>query len=45
VLAEKRPSLAQSQQAQLSKQESRLLWLNLAVAAMVLFFTAVITAV
>ena len=45
VLAEKRPSLAQSQQEHLSKQESRLLWLNVAVAAMVLFFTAVITAV
>ena len=45
VLAEKRPSLAQSQQEHLSKRESRLLWLNLAVAAMVLFFTAVITAV
>lgn len=45
VLAEKRPSLAQSQQEQLSKRETYLLRFNLAVAAMVLFFTAVITAV
>lgn len=45
VLAEKRPSLAKSQQEQLSKREARLLWLNLGVAVLVLLFTAVITAV
>lgn len=45
VLGEKRPSLAQAQQEQLSKQEARLLWLNLAIAGLVLFFTAVVTAV
>ena len=45
MLGEKRPSLAKSQQEQLSKQETRLLWLNLGVAGLVLFFTAVVTAV
>lgn len=45
ILGEKRPSLAQSQQEELSKRETRLLWLNLAVAGLVLLFTAVITAV
>ncbi len=45
ILGEKRPSLAQSQQEHLSKRESRLLWLNFGVAMMVLFFTAVVTAV
>ena len=45
VLVEKRPSLAQSEQAKLAKQEKRLLWINLLCAVVILFCTAVATAV
>ncbi|MDT8304886.1 MAG: CopD family protein [Anaerolineae bacterium] len=45
LLAEKRPELAASEEAQLMRRERRLLWLNLAFAVAVLFFTAVATAV
>ncbi len=45
VLAEKRPSLAESEQAKLAKQEKRLLWVNLLCAVVILFCTAVATAV
>ena len=45
VLAEKRPSLAESEQAKLGKQENRLLWVNVICAVVILFCTAVATAV
>ena len=45
VLAQKRPQLAATEQAKLSTTESRLLKINLACAAFILFCTAVITAV
>ncbi|MFQ5433779.1 MAG: hypothetical protein ACE5FD_02795 [Anaerolineae bacterium] len=45
MLAGKRPSVAQEEQAKLARREIRLLRLNLACAAAVLFFTAVATAV
>jgi uncharacterized membrane protein len=45
LLAEKRPSLAQREQEQLSQRELRLLRLNLACATAVLFFTAIATAI
>ena len=45
VLAEKRPSQAESEQAKLAKQEKRLLWVNLLCAVIILFCTAVATAV
>lgn len=45
ALAEKRPSLAESEQAKLAKQEKRLLWINLLCAVVILFCTAVATAV
>ncbi len=45
VLAEKRPSLAATEQAKLSKREKQLLWANLLCAVVILFCTAVATAV
>lgn len=45
ILVEKRPSLAESEQAKLAKQEKRLLWINLLCAVVILFSTAVATAV
>ena len=45
LLAEKRPQLALSEQQALLRQEHRLLRLNLVTAAVVLFFTAIATAV
>jgi uncharacterized membrane protein len=45
LLAAQRPDLAQVEQAQLARQEVRLLRLNLVCAALVLFFTAVATAI
>jgi uncharacterized membrane protein len=45
LLAEKRPQLAAAEQSKLSHQERRLLWLNIACAAAILFCTAVATAV
>ncbi len=45
LLAEKRPNLAQQEQAKLAHREKRVLWLNLVCAALILFCTAVATAV
>lgn len=45
LLAEKRPNLAQAEQAKLDQREKQMLALNLACAALVLFCTAVATAV
>lgn len=45
LLAEKRPNLAQAEQEKLAQREKQLLWLNLACAALILFCTAVATAV
>ncbi len=45
VLAEKRPGLAAEEEAQFMRRERQLLWVNLGLAAAVLFFTAVATAV
>jgi len=45
LLAEKRPQLAAAEQAKLIHQERRLLWLNMACAAVILLCTAVATAV
>lgn len=45
MLGEKRPSLAEVEQATLSKREILMLRLNLGCALLVLFFTAVATAV
>ena len=45
MLREKRPSLAQSEQEKLARQEKRLLWVNIICAAVILFSTAVATAV
>ncbi|HRQ39433.1 MAG TPA: CopD family protein [Chloroflexota bacterium] len=45
VLAAKKPQLAQAEQAKLARREQRLLWLNLACAVLILFCTAVLTAV
>ena len=45
LLAEKRPTLAAAEQERLEKQEIGLLRLNLVCAMVVLFFTAVATAV
>jgi putative copper export protein len=45
VLAEKRPEMAEVETEQLMRQERRLLWVNLAFAVGVLFFTAIATAV
>jgi uncharacterized membrane protein len=45
LLAEKKPELARSEREALTRQEARLLRLNLVCAAAVLFFTAVATAV
>jgi len=45
LLAQKRPSLADAEREALSQKERRLLRLNLLCAALVLFFTAMATAV
>lgn len=45
LLAEKRPQLSASEQEKLNAREIRLLRLNLLCAAIVLFFTAVATAI
>ncbi len=45
LLGEKRPSLAAAEQSKLSRREMKLLRLNLVCAVVVLFFTAVATAV
>lgn len=45
LLGKQRPSLLQSEQDKLSQREGRLLRLNLLCAAVVLFFTAIATAV
>jgi uncharacterized membrane protein len=45
LLAENRPQLAAGEQEKLSQKEWRFLRLNLACAALILFFTAVATAV
>jgi uncharacterized membrane protein len=45
LLAQKKPDLAAQEQAALTRQEMKLLKLNLFCAALVLFFTAVATAV
>lgn len=45
VLAAKKPQLAQTEQDKLAHREKRLLWLNLACAVLILFCTAVLTAV
>lgn len=45
LLAEKRPNLAQAEQAKLNQREKQMLGLNLACAALILFCTAVATAV
>lgn len=45
VLAAKKPQLAQTEQDKLTRREKRLLWLNLACAVLILFCTAVLTAV
>jgi uncharacterized membrane protein len=45
LLTESRPDVAAAEQAKLSRQEIRLLRLNLVCALLVLFFTAVVTAV
>jgi putative copper export protein len=45
LLADRRPKLAAAEEEQLARQEVRLLRLNLVCAVVVLFFTAVATAV
>ncbi len=45
LLAEKRPSLAQTEQTKLAQREKRLLWVNLLCALVILLSTAVATAV
>ncbi len=45
LLMEKRPQLAQTEQAKLAQREKQMLWLNVACAATILFCTAVATAV
>ncbi|MBK8904355.1 MAG: CopD family protein [Anaerolineaceae bacterium] len=45
LLAEKRPNLAQTEQTKLNQREKQMLGLNLACAALILFCTAVATAV
>ena len=45
LLAQKQPGLAEAEQDRLTKQESRLVVLSLICAALVLFFTAVATAI
>lgn len=45
LLAEKRPNLAQAEQVKLDQREKQMLGLNLASAALILFCTAVATAV
>lgn len=45
MLQEQRPSLAQAEQEKLIRQEKRLLWVNIMCAAVILFCTAVATAV
>ncbi len=45
LLVEKRPLLAQTEQEKLAQREKRMLWLNMACAAIILFCTAVATAV
>jgi uncharacterized membrane protein len=45
LLAEKKPELAKAEREAVTKQEARLLRLNLVCAAAVLFFTAIATAV
>lgn len=45
LLAEKRPNLAQTEQSKLDQREKQMLGLNLACAALILFCTAVATAV
>ena len=45
LLAEKRPNLAQTEQSSLDQREKQMLGLNLACAALILFCTAVATAV
>ena len=45
ILEKKKPALAQSERDRLTRQESRVLRLNLACALLVLLFTAIATAV
>ena len=45
LLLEKRPQLAQQEQEKLAQREKQMLWLNLACAGVILFCTAVATAV
>lgn len=45
LLVEKRPQLAQQEQEKLAAREKQMLWLNVACAAIILFCTAVATAV
>lgn len=45
MLRAQRPSLAQAEQEKLERQEKRLLWVNIICAAVILFSTAVATAV
>jgi uncharacterized membrane protein len=45
MLAAKKPQMAATEQAQLQQQERRWLWINLVCAAIILFFTAIATAV
>ena len=45
LLAESRPALAEAEQKKLGRQEIRLLRLNMVLAVVVLFFTAMATAV
>ena len=45
VLAQKKPQLAQAEQEKLTRREKQLLWLNMICALLILFCTAVLTAV
>ena len=45
ILGQKRPDTAESLQVPLYQQEKRLLWLNAVCALLILFFTALMTAV
>ena len=45
ILEKKHPTLAQSVRDRLTRQENRVLWLNLGFALLVLLFTAIATAI
>jgi len=45
VLMQKKPQMAQAEQTRLDRRERQLLWLNVACAVLILFCTAVLTAV